>query len=122
SLNPSSFGQFVIVTASVSAANSAAGVPTGSVTFREGATVLGTSPLDATGKAFFATSGLSVGSHTIAADFTGTTGWINSSGAVTQVVQQTPGDAPVLLIEENSVRAIALDLVTQTRDPFTLLN
>jgi hypothetical protein len=33
-----------------------------------------------------------------------------------QVVQ----DAPVLLLEENSQRAIALDLVTHTRDPFSL--
>jgi len=33
-----------------------------------------------------------------------------------QVVQ----DAPVLLLEENSARAVALDLVTQTRDPFSL--
>ena len=31
-------------------------------------------------------------------------------------------DAPVLLTEELTVHAIALDLVTQTRDPFSLLN
>ena len=36
----------------------------------------------------------------------------------TQVVQ----DAPLLLTEENSTRAIALDLVLQTRDPFSLTN
>jgi hypothetical protein len=36
----------------------------------------------------------------------------------TQVVQ----DAPLLLLEENSARAVALDLVIQTRDPFTLTN
>jgi hypothetical protein len=37
---------------------------------------------------------------------------------VIQVVQ----DGPLLLTEENTERAIALDLVTQMRDPFTLTN
>jgi hypothetical protein len=37
---------------------------------------------------------------------------------VTQVVQ----DGPLLLTEEITQRAITLDLVTQTSDPFTLIN
>lgn len=122
SLNPSASGQLVVFTATVVVANAVQGTPTGSVTFREGATVLATSPLDAAGKAFFASSLLSVGSHTITADFVGTNGWLNSSSLVAQVVQLTQLDAPVLLTEQNSERAIALDLVTQTRDPFTLTN
>jgi hypothetical protein len=122
SLNPAFFGQLVVFTATVTASNAAPGTPTGSVRFREGATVLTTTQLDATGKAFFASSAFSVGSHTITADFTGTNGWVNSNGTVVQVVQQTQADAPVLLTEQNTVRAIALDLVTQTRDPFTLIN
>ena len=48
---------------------------------------------------FFATTALSVGSHTITADFTGTNGWLNSSGAIPQVVQQIQADAQVLLME-----------------------
>jgi hypothetical protein len=61
---------------------------------------------------------LSTGSHTITADFIGTNGWLNSSGSVAQVVN----DAPVLLTEQNTERAIALDSVTETRDPFSLIN
>ena len=118
SLNPSTAGQSVMFTATVAPTNAAPGTPTGSVTLKDGPTVLASVPLDATGHASFSTSALSVGSHTITADFIGTNGWLNSSGTVTQVVN----DAPVLLTEENTERAIALDSVTQTRDPFSLLN
>lgn len=118
SSSPSSFGQSVTFTASVTASGGAPGVPTGSVSFKEGATALATVPLDAAGHASFSTSALSIGSHTIMAEFTGTNGWLNSSGTVAQVVQ----DAPLLLLETNTERAVALDLATQTRDPFTLTN
>ena len=116
--NPASFGQTIFFDAAVTAANGAPGIPTGSVTFKEGATVLATVPLNSAGHAVFSYSAFSIGSHTITADFAGTNGWLASSGQLVQVVQ----DAPVLLLEENSQRAIALDLVTQTRDPFSLTN
>jgi hypothetical protein len=122
SLNPSASRQLVVFTATVAPANSAPGTPTGLVTFKEGATVLATRPVDANGKAFFATSALSIGGHTITADFTGTNGWLNSTVTLSQTVQLTQADAPVLLTEQNSERAIALDLVMQTRDPFSLIN
>jgi hypothetical protein len=118
SVSPSSFGQLVTFTATVMAATGAPGTPTGSVTFKDGATVLGTITLDATGHASINTSTLSIGSHTITTDFAGTNGWLNSTGTFTQAVQ----DAPLLLTEENSERLVALDLVIQTRDPFTLTN
>ena len=114
--NPASFGQSIFFDAAVTATNGSPGTPTGSVTFKEGATVLATFPLNSAGHAVFSYSAFSIGSHTITADFAGTNGWLASSGQLVQVVQ----DAPVLLLEENSQRAIALDLVTQTRDPFSL--
>jgi hypothetical protein len=122
SLNPSASGQLVVFTATVTPANAAPGTPTGLVAFKDGATVLATRTLDANGKAFFATPNLGIGSHTITADFTGTNGWLNSSGVIAQVVQQIQADAPVLLTEQSSDRAIALDLVTHMRDPFSLIN
>jgi hypothetical protein len=122
SLNPSASGQLVVFTATVTPTNAAAGRPAGLVTFKEGTTVLATRTLDPTGKAFFATTALSIGSHTITADFTGTPAWLNSSSAIVQVVQQIQADAPVLLTEQSSERAIALDLVMHTRDPFSLIN
>jgi hypothetical protein len=114
--NPASFGQSIFLDAAVTATNGAPGTPTGSVTFKEGATVLATVPLNSAAHAAFSYAAFSIGSHTITADFAGTNGWLASSGQLVQVVQ----DAPVLLLEENSPRAIALDLVTQTRDPFSL--
>jgi hypothetical protein len=118
SSSPSSFGQLVTFTATVAPPNGAPGTPTGSVTFRQDTTILATVPLDPIGHALFSTSTLSIGSQTITADFTGTNGWLNSSGTLAQLVQ----DAPLLLIEENTERAVALDLAIQTRDPFTLTN
>ncbi len=116
--NPASLGQTIFFDAAVTATNGAPGVPTGSVTFKEGSTVLGNVSLNSAGHASFSYAAFSIGSHTITADFAGTSGWLPSSGQLVQAVQ----DAPVLLLEENSQRAIALDLVTQTRDPFSLTN
>src|SRR5439155_15687270 len=64
----------------------------GTVDFTEGATVLASGvPVDGTGHASFIISTLTVGSHTITASFTGTAGWLDSSGndaANPQVVQE----------------------------------
>jgi hypothetical protein len=87
------------------------------VTFKEGNTVLGSAVLNPAGHALFSYAALSIGSHTITAEFTGDNAWLPSSGQTGQVVQ----DAPLLLVDD-SQRAIALDLVTQTRDPFSLTN
>jgi len=72
SVNPSSFGQSVTFTATVSDASPGSGVPTGSVNFYlDGSTTpLDTAPLTA-GSASFTTSTLAVGSHTITAKYTG---------------------------------------------------
>ncbi len=85
--NPSVFGQSVTFT---STTTSGSGVPVGTVTFSEGATVLASNvPVDGSGHASFSTTALSVASHTISAAFTGATGWANSSGnAAAQVVNK----------------------------------
>ena len=87
SLNPSMLGQLVTFTATVA---SPGGVPTGTVAFRDGSAVLGTSTLSA-GVATFATAGLSAGLHPITAvygaspNFTGST-----SGVLSQSVTIAP--------------------------------
>ncbi|HXB74864.1 MAG TPA: Ig-like domain-containing protein [Candidatus Acidoferrales bacterium] len=82
--NPSVSGQLVTFT---STTTSSAGVPVGTVTFTEGATVWASNVTVNAGQASFSTAALSVGSHTITATFTGATGWGNSSGnAAPQVV------------------------------------
>jgi hypothetical protein len=80
--NPSVSGQSVTVTALVTSQGTGAGTPTGTVTFTEGSTVLASGvSVDSTGHAAFSISTLPAGSHTITATFTGTTGWLTSSGS-----------------------------------------
>src|SRR5262249_10082457 len=68
-------------TATVTAVDAGAGIPSGTVTFTEGATVLAANvSVDATGHATFSTSALLGGSHTITATFTPNSGWVGSSG------------------------------------------
>ncbi len=66
--------------------NSTAGTPTGSVQFFDGATVLGTSPVNAQGAATYTTSTLTAGSHTINAVYSGDTNFAASQSTLTQAV------------------------------------
>lgn len=84
SQNPSTVGQSVTFTASVS--SGAAGTITGTVTFLDGSTTLGTGTLSS-GKATFATSALTQGSHSITASYGGDSTFAGStSSALAQVV------------------------------------
>jgi carboxypeptidase T len=89
--NPSTFGQSVTFTATVT---SGSGVPAGTVTFTEGATVWASNvAVNGSGQAAFSTTALSVGSHTLTATFTGASGWLGSSGTnsgTPQVVNPAP--------------------------------
>jgi len=85
--NPSTSGQAVTLTATVS--SGAAGGPTGTVTFKNGTTYLGTTPLSA-GTAILTKFELPVGTLTIGAYYSGDTLSGKSSGTTTQTV----GDAP----------------------------
>jgi len=67
SLNPSSHGQPVTLTATVSAAN---GMPAGTITFMNGATKLAATKLTS-GSASYTTSRLNVGSNSITAEYGG---------------------------------------------------
>ena len=83
SRNPSLRGQTVTFTATVT---SAGGVPTGTVTFRDGNVVLGSRTLNTAGQASFSTSSLSRGSHSITAAYGGATTYMSSTSAT--LVQQ----------------------------------
>src|SRR5262249_54442419 len=87
--NPSVFGQSVTFTATVAAGAPATGTPTGTVTFRDGTTNLGTGTLNASGVATFSTSALAVGSHAISVVYGGDTKFTTStSAAIPQTVNQ----------------------------------
>ncbi|MDD5763995.1 MAG: Ig-like domain repeat protein, partial [Candidatus Bipolaricaulis anaerobius] len=84
-VNPSVYGQSVAFTATVSPTPNG-----GTVTFKDGATVLGSVPVDTpTGVAKFSTSSLSVGTHSITAEYSGTTTYQPStSSPLTQTVNK----------------------------------
>ena len=94
SLNPSQFGQSVTFTAIVTPATltpatvpRVTGTPTGTVTFKDGATTLGTGTLNAQGVATFTTSSLSVGTHPITAVYGGDANFnASAAAALNQVV------------------------------------
>ena len=87
SLNPSIFGNSITLTATLNV-TAGVGTPTGTVTFRDGATTIGTGTV-AAGTVTFATSLLSVGPHSITALYGGDTNFAGSTSlVVTQVVNQ----------------------------------
>ncbi len=93
SVNPSNFGQSVMFTALVTASGS--GTPTGTVTFKDGTTTLGSAALNGA-RATFTVSTLAAGSHPITAvyggdaDFSGST-----SSALSQTVNAVSGATSV---------------------------
>ena len=108
SANPSTFGQAVTFTATVSPApGSPTGTPTGSVGFYDNtvdlsgfpsSVLLGSGTLNANGVATFSTAGLSSGvnfSHSIVATYAGDALYGDSSGSLTQIVHPAPTSTTV---------------------------
>lgn len=90
SVTPSDFGQSVTFTATVT---SAAGTPGGSVQFKDGGVNLGAAAtLNAGGVATLTTSALATGTHTITAEYAGSSTFAASTGTLTggQVVRPLP--------------------------------
>jgi hypothetical protein len=85
--NPSSLFQTITVTATVKCPTG--GTPQGSVTFKDGTTVLGTITLNSSGVATLTISTLNVGSHSLTASYGGSTGFNTSASlALTQTVDK----------------------------------
>jgi hypothetical protein len=80
SLNPATYGASVTFTATVSP-----GAASGTVTFMDGATILGSGTLSG-GIATYAASALNAGSHSITAQYSGDTNYSASTNTLTQVV------------------------------------
>src|SRR5439155_17137412 len=89
SLNPSVTTVPVTFTATVTVAAPGAGVPTGTVVFKDGPTTLGTATLDRNGHATLTSNSLLVGTHPITATYGGDANVSTStSAALTQTVVQ----------------------------------
>jgi streptogramin lyase/plastocyanin len=87
SANSVAVGGTVTFTAVVSS-SSAAGSPTGSVTFKDGSVVLGTVKLDANGRATLSIKFTTTGIHTIKAVYSGDAEFAASSGLFTETVNK----------------------------------
>ena len=120
SANPSTAGQPVTFTTTVTASISGTGVPTGSVSFYDGTNLLGTSPLNSSGQAALTTSSLTVGTHTINAHYSGDSTFNpNSAPPLTQTVT----GAPVVTLSPTSLTfAVQLVGTTSGAKPITLTN
>ncbi|MBL8299593.1 MAG: Ig-like domain repeat protein [Rhodanobacteraceae bacterium] len=98
SANPSSFGQSVTFTASVS--TSAPNTPVGTVEFVvDGGSAVPVT-LDAAGQATFTTSALSVGTHSVSANYPGSSNYGASSSSLTP--QQTVNEAAAAVALQSS--------------------
>jgi uncharacterized repeat protein (TIGR03803 family) len=87
SADPSALGQLVTFTATVSANAPGSDTPSGAVSFLDGTKVIGSGILSG-GVATFTTSALALGSHSITANFAGTSNYTGSpSAAISQVVE-----------------------------------
>jgi hypothetical protein len=91
----------VTFTATVSAKSPGSGTPTGTVTFKDGTTVLGTGTLNSNGQATFTTSSLKLGNHSITAVYGGDTDFRTSTSAA--LVQTVNAMSPNLLTPSDAL-------------------
>jgi hypothetical protein len=101
SANPSPAGTSLTLTATVS---SPRGAPnSGTVTFYDGASSLGSNPV-AAGVATFSTSSLALGPHSLTATFSGIPGW---AGSTSPVLNETISKTTTTTIVTSSVNPVA---------------
>ncbi|HLJ94538.1 MAG TPA: Ig-like domain repeat protein, partial [Gemmataceae bacterium] len=81
-------GQAVTFTATISVVPPSQGTPTGTVTFLDGSTTLGSGPVGSNGRATFSATALTLGAHTITAVYSGDAVFAGSTSTpFSQVVQ-----------------------------------
>ena len=92
SANPTLPGTGVTFSSTVSVAAPGDGMPTGSVTFKDGTGLLGTGTLDGSGVASFSTSALAHGNHIITAEYAGDGNFVGSTNSLSpdQLVNTSP--------------------------------
>ena len=96
-------------------------IPTGSVTFLNGATTLGTGTLDSTGTATLATSALAAGNHSISAIYGGDTNNLTSTSAsLGETVQQIPTATTITASANPGTSGAALVLTATVAQSGTL--
>ncbi|OWK46556.1 Flagellar hook-length control protein FliK [Fimbriiglobus ruber] len=110
--DPSTSGQSVTFTATVSVTSPGVATPTGTVTFRDmtNSTVLAIQAVNSSGVATLTTAALTAGSHTITATYNGDSNTAESAAAqITQTVQPPSGSTPSPLLVGYSQFAVGAD-------------
>jgi hypothetical protein len=102
SANPAAAGSSVTFTATVSGAGA---VPSGSVTFKDGATTIGTGALNGAGQAVLVTSALALGTHSITAIYGGDTNFVGSTSSALSQVTVSTGSTTALTVTPNPAAA-----------------
>jgi hypothetical protein len=101
-------GQSLTLTATI-AATSGSGTPTGTVTFFDGSTALGTGTLNNSSVANFSTTSLAAGTHTITASYSGDS---NFSASTSSIVTVTVAAPPALAASTTTLSASASTATT----------
>jgi hypothetical protein len=111
-LSPANAGSVVQLTATVvmNQGQTAVGAISGTVTFYDGATVIGAQPVS-NGSAVLPTNALRVGTHSLTATYSGATNYdVSTSAAITQVVQSSSTTTLLSLSASTVVAAKPLTL------------
>jgi uncharacterized protein YceK len=110
SLNPATAGQNVTFTAQLT---STAGTPTGAVQFLDGTNPLSTQTVSGAGSASFTTNALTVGSHTITANYQPTGSFSASTASLVEIINgETTGT--VLTCQPNPIDIFGAAQLTAT--------
>ena len=110
--DPSIVGQDVVFTATISVSAPGSGKPTGSVSFIDGTTVLGSAPLNGYGVATFSSSTLSLASHSITATYAGDDAFAASTS--TAITQSVTRDSTLTVVTSSGNPSAAAQNVTFT--------
>ncbi|WP_342728508.1 Ig-like domain repeat protein [Bradyrhizobium sp. B097] len=106
SVNPSQVGQAVTFAATVT---SGGGTPAGTVTFKDGAAVIGSATLGGGGVATLTISSLTLGSHSITAVYGGSAAFVTSTSAALIQAVSTPADS----LKLRAMQTLAAPVVAQ---------
>jgi hypothetical protein len=109
-------GSSVTFTAKVAPATGSTTIPSGSILFADGETVLGSATVDVTGKATFSTTALTAGSHSLTAGFAGSTTFL---GSVSSTISITVNPAVAGIATTTTLTASATTAVSGTTLTFT---
>ena len=121
SVNPSVYGEAVTFTATVTSVAPGTGVPTGTVTFKNGSVVLGTISLVA-GKATLTTAALLAGAHSITATYNGSSSDnVSLSGTLTQTVNKAATTSVVTSSPNPSIlkQSVTITVTVAVKAPAT---